>query len=232
MVKRRFPIEFEGKEKPAAFSRIYHGQGGFLHYVQYYYVKNTTAGCKLPDYHYPYVHWMELSEKDMLNVLSLSDIIILNLGIHYHKCTVLSFFLASNKATDLLIVETRKNPHKKVVLRSTLPTHHLATQNRKTKTGVFRPGLFDEMRKKTCWHGVPPVDDPTNGHQKTLAETFGFAFYDAFNVYKARGDLHSVKYLFDSKAKNRSVRDCTHFCYSPELIFPELALLNNALENV
>ena len=57
---------------------------------------------------------------------------------------------------------------------------------------------------------------------KNTARRFNFSFMDNFSIHYQRGDL--TKGLI---AGNKL--DCTHHCYTPELIWPELVLLTQLI---
>ena len=116
-----------------------------------------------------------------------------------------------------LFAETTRNTTKQVILRATLPQHFI------TKSGM---GFYhrDLKWQKGCFTKVLfPVPHPTNYFLKIMARRFGFYFLDSFSIYHERGDL-----TLGRKAPNKM--DCTHHCFTPELIWPELVLLTQNIK--
>ncbi len=79
-------------------------------------------------------------------------------------------------------------------------------------TSLFKRACQQEARR----------DHFSNYHLKEIADKYGFKFLFSAPIYKERGDLH-----FPERMEIKP--DCTHWCYTPELIVPELALLNKLL---
>ena len=104
-----------------------------------------------------------------------------------------------------------------MILRATLPQHFIS------ESGL---GLYgDRFKNKTekCATKVAfPVPHPTNYLLKNTARRFNYSFLDNFSIYYERGDL-----TLGMKAPH--VLDCTHHCYTPELIWPELVLLTQLI---
>ena len=63
---------------------------------------------------------------------------------------------------------------------------------------------------------------PTNYFLKNMAKRFKFSFLDNFSLYYERGDWN--------RGKTSSSVDCTHYCYTPELILPEMVLLTQFIQ--
>ena len=107
---------------------------------------------------------------------------------------------------------------KQVIVRATLPQHFI------TESGL---GLYGDLTNfEECATTLPyPMPHPTNYFLKNMAKRFNFSFLDNFSIYYERGDLTRGvdKSLEDSKL------DCTHHCYTPELILPELVLLTQLI---
>ena len=148
-----------------------------------------------------------------LKALSQSDIMILNLGLHYSRCNTSTYRAALEEVAGLLREELTRHPHKQVIFRSTLPQHF---SNGKRNGGYFRG--FNKDR--TCY-GENYRQHWSNKYMKEVSKRYGFKFLDSFPIYADRWDLHFP----DSPVK----LDCTHFCFTPETIIPELTLLEQIL---
>ena len=126
------------------------------------------------------------------------------------KEPVISLFLFFADATR------PRHAAKQVIVRATVPQHF------KTKSGT---GYYtDSYRNETkCLRQVPfPALHPTNHFLKTMAVRFNFSYLDNFSIFYQRGDLNK-----GMKANGKL--DCTHHCFTPELIWPELVLLTQLI---
>lgn len=107
-------------------------------------------------------------------------------------------------------------PRTQIILRSTLPQHFRAEKK-------FRGGYFQEEADRSkfayskCLTGPNDLAHWTNPILRRIAHAYGFQYLNSFPLYADRWDLH---YL------NKTPTDCTHWCYTPEVIGPEVALLN------
>ena len=70
-----------------------------------------------------------------------------------------------------------------------------------------------------------PVPHTTNYFLKNMAKRFKFSFLDNFSIYYQRGDLAGE--IIDP---SKNIVDCTHHCYTPEIIWPELVLLTQIIK--
>ena len=153
-----------------------------------------------------------ISRKMIAEEIQNSDIIIFNLGIHYDKCNISTYKRALEEIASILKTELIKHPEKQIVFRNTLPQHFNIGNN----TGGYFPGF----KKSTACFGNNNVQHWTNKYLKEVSKQYGFKYLESFPIYADRWDLHPPK--TDSL-------DCTHFCYTPELIVPEIALLNTLI---
>ena len=59
---------------------------------------------------------------------------------------------------------------------------------------------------------------------REVAKKYGFKYLDSVAIYADRWDLHYPNH--------KPAADCTHSCYTPETIIPELALLNELFAHI
>ena len=192
--KKYFGSNFEPK------SKVHLQLGYFYEYETYLCQKDRNTGKKV------------MRKNTLLKVISESDIIIFNLGLHYFYCNVSTYKAALEEVAGLLKEELTRNPYKQVVFRSTLPQHFYMGTN----IGGYSSG-FNKSAK--CF-GENHVEHYTNKYMKEVSKRYGFKYLDSFPIYAARWDLHFP---------NNKRPDCTHFCYTAEIVIPELALLEQLL---
>ena len=121
-------------------------------------------------------------------------------------------------AFTIIFVDATRNTSKQVIVRATLPQHFI------TKSGLGFYGDSATSGTRKCDAKVPyPEPHFTNYFLKNMVRRFNFSFMDNFSIYYERGDL-----TLGQKAPN--ILDCTHHCYSPELIWPELVLLTQIIK--
>ena len=129
------------------------------------------------------------------------------------QCIYIKYYLKKDFFSDVT-----RNTQKQVIVRATLPQHFIT----KSGLGFYSDRLRNETNK--CATKVPfPVPHSTNYFLKNMARRFNFSFLDNFSIYYERGDL--TKGL---KASGKL--DCSHHCYTPELIWPELVLLTQIIK--
>lgn len=199
----------EKKSVDGTFMFVPHGKGGYLQHLYHYYY-DKVSGCFLEGNR---VIKFVTPVKTMKSILAISDIVVFNMGAHYLRCTLFQFAESFQSMSKLLKTELQKNPGKRIIVRNTLPSHFKS----RSQLGLFMESALRE--NTTCMPHRPLVGDPTTSYQRVAADRLGFLFLDGYNIYKTRYDLHSLT----------DYRDCTHWCYTPELIIPEMALLNQLL---
>ncbi len=141
----------------------------------------------------------------LLHYISDTDIVILNIGLHYHFCPLFTFTVSLQKLAEVLSAAARERPRMRIVFRATLPQHFMSSH----QTGFFEDNDMECAKVKAT------TPHPTNVFLKNYATQFRFLYLDTFALYAERYDLHSVF--------NRA--DCTHYCFCPELIVPEVIML-------
>ncbi len=162
----------------------------------------TPPCANLPDY-LCMPHWKFQS------IVSKSDIILLNMGLHYHFHPKQDYAATLTKLADILHRAKLADPEKQVIFRSTLPQHFL------TKDGWYRgKGAF---KGRECSSNTSHREHWTNQHLKNIAEHYRFKYMDSAPFYIDRWDLHW------------NPQDCTHSCLTAEVTIPEMALLNSLL---
>lgn len=139
-----------------------------------------------------------------------SDIILLNMGLHYHLHPEQDYVTIITKLADILQREQLKHTTKQVIVRSTLPQHF------STNDGLYMPK--GNLIHKGCSNKSMHNEHWTNQHLKTIAQQYGFKYMDSAPFYVDRWDLHA------------NPRDCTHSCLTAEVTIPEMALLNSLLD--
>ncbi len=132
-------------------------------------------------------------------------------GLHLQSCSNPVFKQIAFEMAEVIKDEVTRHPQKQVIVRSTLPTH--APYNENDDVLLTTRNCQQEARR----------DHFTNYYLKQIADTYGFKFLFSAPIYKERGDMHLP-------LRKQNKNDCTHWCYSPEVIVPELALLNKLLK--
>ena len=148
--------------------------------------------------------------KHLSDDISKADIIVMNQGLHYHSFRICDVHLRFDTLGQFLFDETR-NSSKTVVVRSTTPQHYF------TERGS---GLYHERinARNTCDIEVRK-QNPTNYLLMEMAMKYSFKDLDNFPMYYQRGDLPPGE------------QDCTHHCYTPEVIWAEVVLLSEAIKS-
>ena len=194
------------KIKTAFWKIMKHNSGGWLQYLYFYYYTDKVLGCKGT-----HGERFKIDAPFMKTILSKSDIVIANLGLHYHFCSVIAFSESLRLLSEVLQEEILRNKHKQVVFRATLPQHFIS----KAHTGFYEK----YNPNATCATVESRVEHPTNYFLKETARKYKFKYLDNYHIYKGRFDLHS-------RVKKG---DCTHYCHCAELTMPELVLLDQLL---
>ena len=145
-------------------------------------------------------------------VLETTDIMVMNLGLHYNKCNVKQYRSNLVEMAKIMKSEMMKHPHKQVICRNTLPQHFQGVD------GNFYFEGFDKSLK--CSQKTNNLQHWTNKHLKEICKTYGFKYLDSFPIFADRWDMHEPW---------RIPPDCSHYCFTPELVVPEIALLNQLL---
>ncbi len=158
---------------------------------------------------------MNLSWDMLQQFAHQSDIILFNMGLHYHLCPNQVFMTVMEKVTGILRAELQTNPQKQVVLRGNLPQHFPGNN------GYFAFTKVQNYRKIGCTNKTTEREFFTNYALKSTAKENNFKYMDSFPFYMERWDLH------DKKKKHF---DCSHYCITAEITVPELALLNSLLD--
>ncbi len=174
--------------------------GGWLHYLYFYYPNDKVKACS------KYRGGKFVANKAMIEtVLKRNHIIIVNLGLHYHFCGLNVIYENIHFLCKLL---SAQKVTQQVIFRSTLPQHFHSHLN----TGFFR-----NPTNTSCTSSSPKFQHPTNPMVRDTVIKYGFKYLDNFDIYKDRYNLHTTP------------GDCTHYCFTPELLMPELVLLDQLL---
>ena len=140
----------------------------------------------------------------------------------FRNCTVTHLLETLHKLAGVLREET-KQLKKTVLFRNTLPQHYagpeIPSQNYEDSPEYLNSSLrkdnrylnqtFDQMH----W---------TSFYLEKVSRLYGFGFLDSDPLYTDRWDLHF-------QLPGASKVDCSHYCYTPELFVPEVALLTELL---
>ncbi|KAJ3045037.1 hypothetical protein HDV00_012459 [Rhizophlyctis rosea] len=128
--------------------------------------------------------------------LDMSEIVVLNLGVHYDRGN--QYQNLTTHLTDILSATSRRNLP--TILRSHLPQHFESLDN----SGSFREISLADRRKRKCVPSVPhsPTSDRINNILKLAAAKARIQFWDIWEYYSPRGDLHVRE------------GDCTHYCWT------------------
>ncbi len=115
--------------------------------------------------------------------------------------------------------ETRKNSEKIVILRTTLPQYFYAGPEYPIGYYTDLPGFVNYIKEhKSCLNQTFDKNHWTNFFLEKFSKEYGFKFLDSAPLYTDRWDLVHYGKI-----------DCTHFCYTPEIAVPEIALLTQLL---
>ena len=152
-----------------------------------------------------------INNEIMKVIINRSDIMIANLGLHYYFQSVGMYGETLRVFSHILQNEMIKDKRKQVVFRATLPQHFLSKAN---------TGLYEQYNPNaSCAKSTSIIENHTNALLKAAAEKYGFKYLNNYYIYRDRFDLHS----------RTKKGDCTHYCYTPELIIPELILLEQLI---
>ena len=104
-----------------------------------------------------------------------------------------------------------------VILRSTTPQHFITVSG----SGFYSQRIRMKEAKR-CLKLVPhPISHPTNHFLLDMAQRYNFKYLDNLPIYFERGDLKVEQWS--------GYLDCTHHCYTPELVWPEVVLLTQLI---
>ena len=93
-----------------------------------------------------------------------------------------------------------------------------------TRSNMGYPVAWDSVEGHGCAQKVSRLSvHPTSYFLMDMARRYNFQFLDNFSIYYERGDLSFV-------SKPNGLLDCTHHCYTPEVIWPELVLLTKLIK--
>ncbi len=113
---------------------------------------------------------------------------------------------------EILKEELSRHPEKQVIFRSALPQHFYSHDG---KEGYYT------TTATTCGPTLTPKSHFANFYVEQITNFYGFKFLDSTGIYKDRWDMHFP---------HAPELDCSHWCYSPEIYVPEIALLNQLLQ--
>lgn len=136
----------------------------------------------------------------------LSDMMIVNVGLHYHQLSGALFSQVLRYVRSILEEDKGMHPHKRHIYRLTFPTH------------FGRTGLYDAWNRSDGCYQRARSAWTAEAARGMMGENISILDYD--NVMKRRGDLHSRKRLNG---------DCAHWCYSYELFYPFFQLISKIL---
>ena len=204
--KQKTVSSFRRNNRNAELHTLHHKSNGWLQYLKFFLFSNNTQGCNTIS------KTMSINESVIKAVLSISDIIIANLGIHYFSCSVKAYGESLRLFSDILKKEILKYNKKQVILRGTLPQHFPSKDN---------TGFFEVFNPEVPCSKVPSfIENYTNTLLKSASVSNGLKYLNNYFIYRERFDLHSTT----------KKGDCTHYCYSPELILAEMFLLNEMIK--
>ncbi len=195
-------IRQTGDSGPANLWLFHHGNQGWIHYLRFYRVE--LPGNKR-------LHAKYVVNVDTIKALvSLSDIVIFNIGYHYDQVSVMDFHNSLTAVTLVLNESLVNDPDKIIILKATTPPHF------QTYTGS---GLYRDFNSRTnnsdCAQAPANQRHPTSLILQQFVALYKFKFYELFEFLKDRWDLH--------------VKECAHFCFSFRAFHPQLVLLGELL---
>ena len=142
-----------------------------------------------------------------------NDVIVMNQGLHFRPVAINDVHFRFDTLGQFLFDQTR-NSTKTVVVRSTTPQHYFTARG----SGLFHERVYS---RNTCDIEVT-MQHPTNYLLMEMAMKYEFKYLDNFPIYYQRGDL-------PPGMREDGILDCTHHCYSPEVIWPEVVLLTELI---
>ena len=189
-----------GKQIKTTLYQAKHLSNGWLRMLNFCFLE-SLKGCPKRD--------CIVGVKEIKKYTKSSEIIIANLGLHYSTCPLQGYGEILYKFSKELKNNIAKNKNIQIVFRATLPQHFKNDKNN---------GFFSG-KKTECTNYSSGMEHPSNALIGYMAKQFGFKYLNSYHIYQDRFDLHT-----EQKG------DCTHYCYTPELIIPELKLLDQLIE--
>ncbi len=117
---------------------------------------------------------------------------------------------------EVLKQEQTSHPEKQIIIRSTLPQHFDNHQ-------LYPPGYYyGSIMNTKCLNESNFKEHFSNFYQQRLCTDFGFKYLNSAPLYAERWDLH-----YDKVSYFKNHNDCTHWCFTPENIMPEVALIQS-----
>ena len=155
--------------------------------------------------------------KVLTHALENTDVIVFNQGLHQRHLTGPEMSMYFNRLGRFLHHQTH-TASKRVIIRSTTTQHFVS---------INGDGLYElrvKFLKRCARHLTNPLQHPSSHFLRVIAKKFSFQYMDNFPLFYKRGDL----VLGPQQGKGV---DCTHHCFSPEIIHPEMVLLTELIEN-
>ena len=161
------------------------------------------------------LHFLNTLDKHNMSIeIQKADVIIFNMGLHQRSMKGADMSAYFDSLGKLLYNQTR-NSSKQVIIRSTTSQHFIS----KNGDGFYLNRI--KSRKKCANNLTNPSPHYTNYYLREMAKKYHFQYLDNFPILYGRGDL--------MVGLTKDELDCTHYCYSPEIIWPELVLLTQLI---
>ena len=144
-----------------------------------------------------------IMSKSLLNYfINKSDVILFNCGLHYEDWNIVKFV----EYIDWMS-KTLQTNDKTVIVRNTLPQHF------PTKHGFYDSNAAQQMKVSKCTLAETQRNHPSNIFLRFMAKKYNFGYMDEYALFAPRWDLHVKK------------GDCTHYCDTSELFYPQIIVL-------
>ncbi len=202
-VNDTYGLEINAPEK-YKIRTIGHGQNGIIKFLRFYNIYNPSIADE------SYVQDIFVRPYTLLHHITENSYVVLNFGLHYKGWTVVEF---KNIVRQTLPLIKNKATKGALILRNTLPQHFQSKFN----TGRYGRYIFGNK----CAPVSQPERHPTDMIVEHYAKLYNIKILDDSGIFADRWDLHQ-------QTKFPKL-DCTHFCYTPATVWPQLTLLSQLL---
>ncbi len=142
----------------------------------------------------------------------ICDFCVLFTGLQMTACSDKQFLETAFQMADILEESVYFHPQKQVIFRSTMPSH--------SRYNVQEPILAD-TGSSGCW-AQTKRNHFSNAYLEQVSNLYEFRYLNSAPIFMDRGDMHLPEH---------ELTECSHWCYSPETVVPEIALLNDLLDD-
>ncbi len=180
-------------------STIGHGQNGFIKRLRYYNIYPPDISNQSN------VQKIFVRPDTLMSHITENSYVILNFGLHYKDWTISDMRYLIREIIPLIKNRVKRGA---LILRNTLPQHFQSSHH----SGRYEPNRLGEK--------CVPVRQPERYTTDIIAEYFAklhnIRILNDAGIFADRWDLHQ---------QIKPKLDCTHFCYTPATVWPQLTLL-------